>query len=167
MKYLPRENLVFKTRLKEDEVAQRISDITEPDRIFRSALFGQVGVKHYEGFVRHNTFEIKRIIRYKNSFKPVIRGTIKKEWDGTHITITMRMHAFVRAFLAVWCGIVGLTSLVLLVPLIGTRNVSVFTALIPMGVLLFVHALSLLAFKAESNKSKKFLQELLEVEVLE
>ncbi len=165
MNYLPRENLVFKTKLSQDEVTARISSITEPDRFYRSKLFGPVADKPYEGSVLNNTFEIKRIIRSKNSFKPVIRGTISKEWDGTNVHITMRIHMLVRVFLAVWCGFVGLISLALLVPTIGSGQVPVFTGLIPIGVLLFVHALSLFAFKAESNKSKKMLQELLEAEV--
>ncbi|MCD6068554.1 MAG: hypothetical protein K0S33_3380 [Bacteroidetes bacterium] len=38
MKFLPIENLTFKTRLKEDEVVKRLEEIIEPEKTFRSGI---------------------------------------------------------------------------------------------------------------------------------
>ena len=62
IKYLPVENIVYKTKLKEDEVITRLSDSIEPEKFFRLRIFVSSSSKPYEGKITSNTFEIKRII---------------------------------------------------------------------------------------------------------
>ena len=110
MKYLPAENIVYKTKLKEHEVINRLSNYIEEEKLIRFGLFGGSISKAYEGEISKESFDIKRIIGYRNSFLPRINGIIEKDFDGTAIKVKMRLHILVVVFLCIWCGGVGLAS---------------------------------------------------------
>lgn len=56
MKYLPLDDITYKTRLKEEEVIQRISDKIQPKRI-RFNLF-KVPVAACQGSFRDGSFKV-------------------------------------------------------------------------------------------------------------
>lgn len=165
MKYLPFENITFKTILKEGEIINRLAGLIEPERIFRSGLFGSGSTKTYEGQIDELTFNIKRIIGYHNSFLPRINGTIQRDFDGTTIEIKMRMSIFVTIFIFIWCSGVGLGCVAVLSHLINYKTFHPAT-LIPFGMLIFMYALTVGGFKYESSKAKKDLQTLFEAEMV-
>ena len=45
MKFLPTESVTFKTKLKEDEIISRLSQIVEPEKFIRSGLLGSSNTK--------------------------------------------------------------------------------------------------------------------------
>lgn len=165
MKFLPYEHIIYKTRLKEEEIIRRLSDCIEPEKTFRIRFIGIRSKKPYEGEINGLSFRMNRIINYRNSFLPRITGVIEKEFDGLRINVKMRLHIFVLVFLCVWCVGVGLGSLVFLTLAIN-HLVHVPMALIPLGMLVFSYLLTMGAFKFESIKSKKYLQEILEAEII-
>ena len=166
MKFLPIEDITYKTKLKEDEIIKRLSDIIEPEKAFRFGIFSNGSSKPYEGQINGQAFEIKRIINYRNSFLPKISGIIEKDFDGTTIKVKMRLHVFVIGFLFFWCGIVGLGCVAVLTQAIGSSKINP-VALTPFGMLVFVYLLTMGAFKFESNKSKKDLQAIFEADIIE
>lgn len=101
MKFLPTENITYKTRLKEDEIIRRLSDCIEPEKTFRFGIFSSGSTKSYEGKINGQTFNIKRIISYRNSFLPRINGVIERDFDGLTIKVKMRLHTFVIVFLCI------------------------------------------------------------------
>lgn len=103
------------------------------------------------------------MINYRNSFLPQIKGTIQKGNYGTQIEVTMKLHVFVFVFLLFWCGFVMffLISLCLV-----QQKISVFF-LVPVGMLLFVYALTMFGFKTESKESKEFLKKSFESEIID
>ena len=166
MKFLPTENIIYKTRLKEEEIIRRLSDSIEPEKTFRFGIFSSGTTKSYEGQINGQTFDIKRIISYRNSFLPRINGIIERDFDGMTIKVKMRLHIFVIVFLCIWCGGVGLGCIAFLTQAFSKSEFNPAT-LIPFGMLIFVYALTMGSFKYESNKSKKDLRTIFEADIIE
>jgi|SRR5882762_2233455 len=59
------------------------------------------------GSVRDFSFRIRRDIRYRNSFLPLVWGHIVPTPMGARVVVTMFMHPFVLAFMLFWLGMVG------------------------------------------------------------
>ncbi len=101
MKILPMTitNITYKTQLSVNEVIKRLNDCVEPKKGF--SLFSVVAGrgKLYEGEISGQTFEVSRIINYRNSFLPVIIGNIQQENNTTIIEINMKLHMLANVFL--------------------------------------------------------------------
>jgi hypothetical protein len=165
MKYLPFENITYHTKLDTEEILNKINEIIEPKKTFRmTGIFGSSDHKPYEGNINENSFDITRIIGYRNSFLPRIKGNIIKDFGRTKVNVKMRVHTFVIVFMFIWFGGVGIGCLAVLASMFGNQNFEPMT-LIPFGMLIFGYALITGGFKYESIKSKKYLAELLEAEI--
>ncbi len=165
MKYLPIENIIYKTHLKEDEIIKRLSENIEPIKVFRFNIFKSGSSKPYEGSFNGITFNIYRIIKYQNSFQPRINGVIENDFEGLRIKVKMRLNIFVIIFLFLWFGGVFLGFIGMLVKSFNNSEFEI-AILIPLGMLLFAYALTMGGFKYESNKSKKDLQTILEADLI-
>jgi len=64
-------------------------------------------VTPFVGYVKEDSFSLKRNIRYRNSFLPLIRGRIVSTETGTQVKVTMFMHPVVAVFMAFWLWFVG------------------------------------------------------------
>ena len=168
MKFLPYEHFKIKTTLSSQEVFKRLDNVIEPKRHFR--LFGS-GTKPYQGEMEGSHFEISRIIGYKNSFLPMIKGDVQAEIIGCSIHISMQPRAFIIGFMIFWLGGVGFFFFAALGSFISslaqTSTADPALMLFPGGMFAFGYALLLGGFKFESIKSKKFFQDLFEVEEVE
>ncbi len=165
MKYLPMENITYKTKLKKEEIKERLSDNIDPEKGFSFNIFGNQSTKPYEGQFNGKAFYIKRIVRNRNSFLPRISGTIKENTDGAMIQVKMQLHSFVIVFLSIWCGVVGLVFIVFLMQAFDDSGFNP-AVLIPFAMLLIVYGAAMLGFKLESKKSKKELQSIFEAEII-
>lgn len=84
--------------------------LIRPERTFREAL--NQGSEHpsadappFRGELSGRRFKIRRFVRKRNSFVPVIRGEIETDWrGGSTVRVWMTLHPFVFAFLLVWFG---------------------------------------------------------------
>ena len=56
----------------------------------------------FHGTVGERSFRLHRAIRYRNSFLPLIRGTVKATATGSRVSITMFLHPLVAAVLFLW-----------------------------------------------------------------
>ncbi len=166
MRFLPTESITYKTKLKEEEIFRRLSELIEPEKAFRFGIFGRGSTKPYEGRISSRKFDIKRIINYRNSFLPRINGIVEKDYDGINIKVKMRLHTFVIVFMCCWWGVAGFACIAFLKQSLGTSDFSPAT-LIPFCMLLFAYLLTMGAFKVESNKSKMDLQKIFEADIIE
>jgi len=165
MKYLPFENITYKTKLDSEEIVNKLIEVTEPKKTFRTkGIFGNGNHKPYEGSINGTSFTINRIIGYRNSFLPRINGIIERDSNGTKIKVKMRLHIFVIVFICIWFGGVGIGGIAVLASLFTNESFEPM-ALIPFGMLLFGYALVTGGFKVESIKSKKYLAQLFEAKI--
>lgn len=168
MKLIPYEHLNIKSALSKQEVITKLNNITEPKRNF---WFFSSNTKPYQGKIENSHFEISRIIRYRNSFLPTIKGEVKSDTNTCIISLTMHPQIFVIVFMIFWLGVVGLAFLTALSTFIiyfeKTSIENTMFLLISGGMFVFGYGLLLGSFQFEAEKSKKFLQELFESEDIE
>ncbi|MCU0439103.1 MAG: hypothetical protein MUC49_14490 [Raineya sp.] len=156
-KYLPIENIIYKTNLSKEQVIQRLTENIETKKSFG------IYSKPYIGKIMGNHFEIERAISYRNSFLPQIKGEIYSEFNRTKIEVYMRPHLFVLFFMVIWLGGISMGCLVTLSVLFTGKFEPPF--LIPFGMLIFGIALLYGAFKTESAISKRDLMKMLDAEI--
>ena len=80
-------------------VQERLAAHVEPRNFWN--FFGSSG-DSFVGKVEGNSFKICRDISYRNSFLPIMCGTLEPHPSGTKISVRMRLHLLVMAFLIFW-----------------------------------------------------------------
>ena len=156
--FFPGENIEYDTKLTKEEIINRLNNVVEPRGVFW--VFKKYSYsKPYDGEIYENGFKIRRIIWYRNSFLPVIEGNIFENGEQRTIDIKMKCTNFVRVFMSIWFG--G-TILVLVHNIVTAKSgIDILSSII--GALIFIFFGYLVmtgAFKFESLKSKKFLNDL-------
>jgi len=135
--------------------------VAEPLSQAREQLLSNVGPKRFwanfsspvehdfRGDIGSTSFKIWRNIHYRNSFLPILHGSFEALPGGTRISVRMRLHLFVIAFLAVWIG----TSISFALPFTA---VSFWAEIGQTGVMVGAALLMTYAgFWFEAGKSKK------------
>lgn len=148
---LPYEQMIYTTHLTKEEVLDRLQRAIEPYRLFR--IWPSDGEKPYQGYVKGSKFSALRIMYYRNSYQPRVTGSVVQQQGNTCIRVSMRLRYYTLGFTAVIMFFVGLLALV-----------SNFNGA-PIFILLFVYGLTLLGFKYESAKSRRFFAALFEAGV--
>ena len=133
MKIIPSEKIKLTTHLTREEIVSILKkDTNEQIKGFKTDFFDRNDFNEYEGFIKNDKFEIQRIRHTKNTFSPLIKGTIYKtngkniiqldlEIRPIHLFIVlMFLAAIVMTFLAMFAGIFsqGFNPIYCLVPLI-------------------------------------------------
>jgi len=168
MKYLPFDRYTITTALSIPEAQQRLLDQLEPAR--NAAYVMKNKTKPFTGTIDADGFNIERVIRYRNSFLPVIKGRFSNAFGKTTIEIRMRPNLVALIFMSFWMTVVGAVCIGILIAAI-TGNLdrnspagspgSFLPGLIPFGMLLFGYALLMLPYRYESTKAKAFLAQTL------
>jgi hypothetical protein len=118
--------------------------LTWTQRLFSSGGF------EFEGDVSPQSFDITRIISYRNSCIPVIRGRFEPSATGTRIVIDMKMHPLGYVFL-----VGGVTiSFVVLSALAGSGQGWPVTAIGAFVAPCFVFIVCWLAFAGEASTAR-------------
>lgn len=156
---LPLEKFTIYTSLAPDLVCEQLLQVVEPRKTFRWNR--RHPDKPYEGEIGEHSFQIIRIINYRNSFLPLIKGRITPSEMGSKIEVEMSLQPFVFVFMLVWLGMVGQFGVIFLISSIAEGKFEP-AALIPVGMFMFGCLLPLIGFKPEAARSKQFLEQLLE-----
>jgi hypothetical protein len=167
MSFLPFEKYTIYSPLSAADATQKVSAsiANKGETTFSPDLPRNTQQKtstQYEGTVNGQSFSISRIIGYRNSFLPIVKGEIDFGSRGTEIHIKMRASTAVLIFMCIWLGIVGLVAILAIVGLVVSKSFHTFL-LIPVGMFIFAYLLFTLAFRFESRIAKGFLDELFEV----
>ncbi len=141
-----------------EALAAALSSNVEPRKLFRwSRVHAQ-----FQGDVSSDAFEITRIIRYRNSFLPVVRGQFLPSASGTTVAIQMELHPFVMVGMCLWFGGVGLGILTFASGLLNGQAPLFPGLLVLLGMLAFGFALVSGGFWPEAKKQKSTLIEMFE-----
>ena len=157
---LPYQKLVIEATCSREELTRRLGEVTSRPRSrgsFKEKL------ELFEGVVSDEGFQISRIIDYRNSFLPVIKGRFYPNIKGVRIEITMRLHAAVSIFSIVWLSMVGPGVVGATTNIIATRRIDDMS-LIPYGMFLFFYLMVTIGFGVEAKKASKMLNRLFEAE---
>ena len=177
MTFLPFENITYKTKLGEGEILKRLHDLTVPTEKLRFELAGLNASKPYSGEINREQFNIKRMIKYVNSWLPMIYGTIKYDAEWTIINVKMRMRTGVTVFSFIWIALMGVVSYLALTAgpfyqfyVDFKYPFSVYLERlfhwIPVGAIMLMYIGTMSAFKYESRKSMKDLQKIFEAQII-
>ncbi len=168
MKLLPSEKLIYKTHLSKDEIINRLKNETEAKQWIRTGgVFTDEKYKTFEGIVNEDSFQICRIIRYRNSFLPQIEGEIEQEKENTLVHIKMRLHTFVIVFLIIWSSFLflgGIFMMFIAWAATEDKNIFVLASLAPFVMMLVMLVTTFLAFNYERDKAKELFEKLFEAE---
>jgi len=102
MKSLPYDTIDLVVNEPLEQARIRLMNNVGPGSL--RAVFSSAEERPFSGKVEATKFKIYRKIQYRNSFLPILNGTLEQHLSGTRISVRMRMHLLVIAFLAVWIG---------------------------------------------------------------
>ena len=151
---MPYRIVVIRTTLSPSEVEAKLRSITRARPSFLARLTEPGADARFEGEVEATHFRITRVIGYRNSFLPVISGTLEQANGGTTVCLRMHLHPFVAAFSLIWFG----TLLGVLLSLLSPGWPGAVVAAVPLGLLLFGGVLVSACFFPESFKAEQLLR---------
>jgi hypothetical protein len=167
MKLLPFEDFYINTNLKPEEVQSSLEKEVEPVQGFSfKNLFTKTSGYYFSGYVVNGTFEFKRVISYRNSFLPQIKGSTEAWLNGSRVHVKMGMHTAVIIFMCIWLSFAALFGIVFLIQETNKGPFKIVD-LVPFAMFLFGYLLSLGGFKYESIEAKNKLVELLNGDIAE
>jgi hypothetical protein len=94
--------LLFHSLLSTEDLTRRLQREVAPPRLFSRAR----GTQLFEGTVADGRFRMMRSVRGRNSFRPVISGTLSSGEPGTRVDVRLQLHPVVMVF----CGAVLLVG---------------------------------------------------------
>ena len=158
---LPYQRLVFESKFSKEEILRRLI----PEVASRQISFGLFENRRekFEGEVSENGFKISRIIRYRNSFRPIIEGEFFPLVRGVRIEMRLRLQMLVMIFSIVWVSFVAAGAGTVIFQIISRGEFAV-GMFIPFGMLLFYFLLMTIAFGVEANKASKLLSEIFDAD---
>jgi hypothetical protein len=147
VKLLPYHRFEITSALPKVEALAVISSRLEKRQWLSPMGMNPKNDERFDGAVTDNTFNITRIMGYRNSFAPVIDGEVNESGRFSRIQITMRPSIFVFIFLAFCCFIflplfMGIDGVLLPVVLVSA----------------FMYGMVLFGFWLEANKIEQTLR---------
>ena len=166
MKLLPYEKYTLSTPLTIPEARQRLAGQLE----FKWSGFynSKKETKPYWGKLSDDRFFISRIIRYRNSFLPIITGHFSDTDGKTTIAIGMRLEIPVLVFMTLLLGVAGVLCITVAYSAIDNtlHHPKQHSPAIwgPLMMFALGYGIMIVPFKYETAKSKKFLADLFKAE---
>jgi hypothetical protein len=157
MRLIPHRSFTIDTRLTPAEVHARLSGAVEPAPTF--GLRSQA--KPFIGTVNGGSFDVMRNVRGRNSFRPRVRGIITSAGHGSKLTGSMRVHEIAMVFIGFFVALAGTAAVSMGVQDLTSGALRGET-LIPLGVLAFLVAMTLIGFIPETRRALEELGTLIE-----
>jgi hypothetical protein len=151
----PFRKFEFSTPMSPAHAARVLEEIVEPPRKWGWPTSPKRG--YFEGKVAGGRFKIHRIIRYQNSFIPIIEGGFRRDGLKTVVTLTMRL---VWPAVPLWIGIIlflGWSSVAVDSHLAGPFGARVSL----LAMTLFIYLVATVPFAVEARIAMKRLLALL------
>ncbi len=156
MKYLPYEKITYKTNIPPGAVMMLLRSNIDLTNTWKSYTY--TDGNPYFGEI------------YKNDFTPIITGIVEPDADGSKINVKMKLYKSVIIFLLIWfVPIILVTiicSLAFIFSILFDEGID-FAYLAPWLMFGLGYAIVMLPFKYETRKTKEYLADLFEAEIVE
>ncbi|WP_303312514.1 hypothetical protein [Hymenobacter sp. BT730] len=164
MRFVPWVTEQFYTPLSPEELLQRLQENTAP-RLTWFKIFSFKPLKPFLGTVEINSFDIQRVIRYKNSWLPQIKGKIEPHQSngGSLVLLRHHLHYSVLVFCIIWQAVVGFSVVSSIGNLLTTGKLNQ-ELLSTLGMFAFGLILFTVPFWLEVQQSRPMLIKLLKLE---
>lgn len=166
MPLLPFHKIVLITSLTVDAVTDLLHRKLSAKQSILSGKPPPMAAFSYAGIMQGNSFKMQRMINYRNSFNPVVKGYITATNNGlTSITIVFRPSVSAIIFMGVWLGLIGFIALAITLGLLfqaepfSGKNFSLLF-FIPHLMFLFGYGLMYWSFNREYKISREVLMKL-------
>lgn len=93
MYLIPYGFIQIKTKLSSQEIEKRLNNEVEQQRLVSGMFRGNH--KYFEGEVSGKQFKINPVIKFRNSFNPVVIGEIHEKENFTVVEMVIRLHLIV------------------------------------------------------------------------
>jgi len=107
---LPLKEIMLVTSLPKDKVEDILKENIQQRPKIKFGFSAPQNQKLFNGIIENNHFEIRRVIYYRNSFLPIIKGNIYEEVK-TKIKLNIEPEPIIMGFIVLWLGGVGLASI--------------------------------------------------------
>lgn len=144
VKWLPYHRLELRSPLSADDALKAIAAHVEAPT-FRWGWPDPGDGRRFEGEAIANGFHIRRVIRYRNSFAPTLKGMITPEHRASRINVVMHLHPIVIGFVIVF---------LMVTLMIGSVSIMGFAMAI------FLYAITMGGFWFEASKQEQALREI-------
>ncbi|MDY6939861.1 MAG: hypothetical protein SWY16_19685 [Cyanobacteriota bacterium] len=158
MKILPYDTLTVKTDRSLADIIHNLEvHIEEPQGIRWTPRSDRA---LYSGTISESGFEIHRIIHYRNSFLPRIKGQFEPSRNGTIVRATLSLHPFITAFSIFWWCM--WYSIAIPICLAGWLSDDIgLETILPLGMPIAIFFIFWCAFWTEANRSRHELTEMI------
>ena len=119
----------------------------------------------FEGDIKHDKFEIQRIIPGRNSFLPKIKGVITDHNQGSKISLTIKLDDGVKAFLIGWLILV-VAFLLAFLRHFDIKSLEALVILVPIFMLFAGTVVPTMIFKNECKMAIKEIKRILKAKDL-
>jgi len=150
MKFLPFENITYRTRLSPQEVIRKLSLKVDLQGFYLSNLF-KGGKLYYYGRIEGNTFKISPTSRWKNRKFITIKGELNTDNGETIINVKIGLDLYTKIFAAI-----GLLHL---------AETSVFSTPEMLTFATVIYLFMILGFDLQRMDSKEYLAALFKAEI--
>lgn len=161
MKIIPSDSIELITPFSKSEVQKILHENIIPKRTLKNKLDKHKIDKPFEGEFSGKQFVIQRVINYKNSFLPQIKGIIIQEADGSKIKATLKIHRLVALFMYIWLIGVSFGGIMTVYAFL-TKGANIMATIVFLPMLILGLILMNTAFNKEKETAIKKLTELLQ-----
>jgi len=137
------KKVYLKSLLKKSEIENAVFSIITPLNKSYNGEINKTNNGKYD-------FKIYRIINGRNSFQPIIKGTVFEKTSETIIKLIIGMHPFVKVFIAIWLSGLVIIGLPLSIFSLLDKNIAF---IIPIIMLIFFRLLIQFAYINEYKKT--------------
>lgn len=157
MRILPIDKVTVQSNLSIAELKEKLLQQLDIDDSF--GIFTSKNNKKYYGSIEGNYFEIKRKIKYRSSFRPVIKGVFSESTSKTTINIEMRLEGLVSLFFYIWC-LVAVAFIVMLIRSSIQNGAFIPEMFLPLFAIVFMYGVMYISFKYETTLSNDHIKEI-------
>lgn len=160
MLLLPYERITLESSRSADELVTALAGVTRPPEstVFRP-LIRPEETATFVGEVSKERLNIRRAIRYRNSFVPFVMGRILEASSGSRIEAIMLPHVAVLVIMAVFMLMLAPAAIISIAGFIQ-RGMFDELAWLPLVMLGGLYVACMAGFVPEAHKTKRILREI-------